>query len=57
MVEIKEAERKKEKRIKINSLNKDNLRDLRDNVKHPNIQIIGVQKKKTKRKAMRKYLR
>ena len=37
MVEIKEAERKKEKRIKINSLNKDNLRDLWDNIKHPNI--------------------
>ena len=35
MVEINEAERKKE-------LNEDNLRDLWDNVKHPNIQIIGV---------------
>ena len=32
--------------------NEDNLRDLRDNVKRPNIQIIGVQKKKTKRKAI-----
>ena len=31
-------------------------RDLWDNVKCPNIQIIGVQKK-TKRKEMRKYLR
>ena len=39
MVEINEAERKKEKRIK---RNEDNLRDLWDNVKHPNIQIIGV---------------
>ena len=39
MVEINEAERKKEKRIKINA---DNLRDLWDNVKSPNIQIIGV---------------
>ena len=39
MVEINEAERKKEKRIK---RNKDNLRDLWDNVKHPNIWIIGV---------------
>ena len=39
MVEVNEAERKKEKRIK---RNEDNLRDLWDNVKHPNIQIIGV---------------
>ena len=34
MVEINEAEWKKEKRIKINE---DNLRDLWDDVKHPNI--------------------
>ena len=39
MVEKNEAERKKEKRIK---RNEDNLRDLWDNVKQPNIQIIGV---------------
>ena len=39
MVEINEAERKKEKRIQ---RNEDNLRDLWDNVKCPNIQIIGV---------------
>ena len=39
MVEINGAERKKEKRIK---RNEDNLRDLWDNVKHPNIRIIGV---------------
>ena len=39
MVEINETERKKEKRIE---RNEDNLRDLWDNVKHPNIQIIGV---------------
>ena len=39
MVEINEAERKKEKRIK---RNEDSLRDLWDNVKCPNIQIIGV---------------
>ena len=49
MVEINEAERKKE-------LNEDNLRDLWDNVKCLNIQIIGAQEK-TKRKGMRKYLR
>ena len=39
MVEINEAERKKEKRIK---RNEDNLRDLWNNVKCPNIRIIGV---------------
>ena len=39
MVEINEAERKKGKRIK---RNEDNLRDLWDNVKCPNIRIIGV---------------
>ena len=33
-IEINEAERRKEKRIK---RNEDNLRDLWDNVKHPNI--------------------
>ena len=39
MVEINEAERKKERRIK---RNEDNLRDLWDSVKNPNIQIIRV---------------
>ena len=39
MVEINESERKKEKRIK---RNEDNLRDLKDNIKRPNIRIIGV---------------
>ena len=39
MVEINEAQRKKEKRIK---KNEDNLRDLWDNLKCPNIWIIGV---------------
>ena len=43
MVEINEAERKKG--IK---RNKDNLRDLWDNVKHPNLQIIGVPEDKKK---------
>ena len=38
MVEINESERKKEKQIKSN---KDNLRDLWDNVKSTTIQIIG----------------
>ena len=39
MVEINESERKKEKRIKRND---DSLRDLQDNMKLSNIQIIGV---------------
>ena len=34
MVQINESERKKEKQIK---RNEDNLRDLQDRVKHPNI--------------------
>ena len=47
MVEKNEAERKKEKRIK---RNEDNIRDLWDNVKCPNIQIIGVPEEKDKKK-------
>ena len=39
MVEMNETERNKEKRIK---RNEDNIRDLWDNVKLPNIRIIGV---------------
>ena len=54
MVEINEAERKKEKRIK---RNEDNLGDLWDNVKCPNIQIIGVPEEDKKKKTIRKYLR
>ena len=38
MVEINEAERKTEKRVKGKE---DHLRNLWDNVKHPNIRIIG----------------
>ena len=53
MVEINEAERKKEKRIKINE---ENLRDLWDNVKHPNIWIIGVPEEKDKKKGHKKIL-
>ena len=47
MVEINEAERKKEKRIKTNE---DNLRDLWDNVKCPNIRIIGVPEEEDRKK-------
>ena len=54
MVEINEAERKKEKRIKINE---DTLRDLWDNVKHPNIQIIGVPEEEDKNKGHEKLTR
>ena len=46
MVEKNEAERKKEKRIK---RNEDNLRDLWDNVKCPNIRIIGVRRRQKER--------
>ena len=47
MVEINEAERKTEKRTK---RNEDNLRDLWDNVKFPNIRIIGVPEEEDKKK-------
>ena len=54
MLEINEAERKKEKGIE---RNEDNLRDLWDNVKRPNIRIIRVPEEEDKNKTMRKYLR
>ena len=53
MVEINEAERKKGKRMK---RNENNLRDLWDNVKHPNIQIIGVPEEDDKKKGREKIL-
>ena len=53
MVEINEAERKKEKRI---TRNEDNLRDLWNNVKCPNIQIIGVPEEEEKKKDHEKIL-
>ena len=53
MVEINEIERKKEKRIK---RSEDNLRDLQDNVKHPNIWIIGVPEEENKKKDHEKIL-
>ena len=46
MVEINEAERRKEKRIK---RKEDNLRDLWDNVKRPNIRIIGTREEDKKK--------
>ena len=53
IVVISESERKKEKRIK---RNEDNLRDLQDKVKRPNIQIIGVPKEEDKKKDHEKIL-
>ena len=53
MLEINEAERKKEKRIK---RNEDNLRDPWDNVTCPNIQII-VPEEEDKKKGHEKILR
>ena len=47
MVEIIESERKTGKRIK---RNEDNLRDLQNNVKCPNIRIIGVSEEEDKKK-------
>ena len=55
MVEINEAERKKEKKKRIKR-NEDNLRDLWDNVKHPNIWIIGVPEEEDKKKGHEKIL-
>ena len=53
MVELNESERKKEKRIK---RNEDNLRDLWDHVKLPNIRIIGVPEEDDKKKDHEKTL-
>ena len=53
MVELNEAQRKKGKRIK---RNEDNLRDLWDNVKHPNIRIIGIPKEEDEKKGHEKIL-
>ena len=47
MVEINETERKKEKQI---LKNEDNLRNIWDNVKRPNIRIIGVPEEEDKKK-------
>ena len=53
MMEIKVAEKKIEKRMK---RNEDNLRDLWDNVKCPNIRIIGVPEEEGKKKDHEKIL-
>ena len=51
MVKINEAERKKLKKIK---RIEDNLRDLWDNVKCPNIQIIGIPEEEDEKKGHEK---
>ena len=53
MVEINETERIKEKQIK---RNEDKLRDLWDDVKCPNIQIIGVPEEEDKKNSQEKIL-
>ena len=53
MVEINKTEKKKEKQIK---RNEDKLRDLWDNVKCPNIRIIGVPEEEDKKKDHEKIL-
>ena len=51
MVEITSEEQNKVKRMK---RTKDSLRDLWDNIKHTNIQIIGVPEKEEKKKGYKK---
>ena len=53
MVKINKAQRKIEKRI---NRNKDNLRDLWDDVKQANIRIIGVPEKEDKKNGHEKIL-
>ena len=53
MVEINETERKKEKRIK---RNEHSLRDLWNNVKRPNIRVIGIPEEEDKKKDHEKIL-
>ena len=53
MEEINESERKKEKWTK---RNEDNLRDLQDNIKRYNIQIIGVPEEEDNKKDHEKIL-
>ena len=53
MIEINESEKKKEKWIK---RNEDKLRDLWDNVKCPNIWIIGAPEEEDRKKGHEKML-
>ena len=54
MVEITSEKQNKVKRMK---RTEDSLSDPWDNIKHINIQIIGSQNEKRKRKGMRKFLK
>ena len=55
MVEFTAIEQNKGKRMK---RNEDSLRDIRDNIKHNNIHIIGVPEgEERERKDQRKYLK
>ena len=54
IVEITTVEQNKEKRMR---RIEDSLRDLWDNIKRSNIRIIRVQRKKSKRNGLRKYLK
>ena len=54
IVEITTTKQNKEKRMK---RIEDSLRDFWDHIKCTNIQIIGCQKKKRKRKGLRKHLK
>ena len=53
LVDLTDAEQKREKRLK---RNEDNLRELRDIVKHTDICIIGVPEGE-KRKGQKKYFK
>ena len=53
MLEINEAERKKEIRIK---RNEDNLRNFQDNMKRSNIRIVGVPEEEAQKKDHEKIL-
>ena len=52
LVEITDAEQKREKRLKTNE---ESLRELWDNVKCTNIRIIGVPEEKRERRRQKKY--
>ena len=47
----------REEKRKMNYKNEDKLRDLQDNVKHPNIRIIGVREEEDKNKDHEKILK
>ena len=54
MVEITATEQNKEKGTK---RSEDSLRELWDNIKRPNIQIIGLPEEEEEKKGQRKYLK